>query len=120
MFFKEIKPGPFKTGYYDFPLIPWLQNSIRFTSICFLVLIEFSILIFLKRRSVIQQSASFFIFIFIFEFFEIFQALNSSPQNYLFNEILLLIISFFPSRVMYQNVCTANFFETKFSIDASS
>ena len=61
-----------------------------------------------------QVEKIFIFFIFVFEFFENFKALNSSTQNYLFNEVLLLII-FFPSRGIDQNVRTARTFGINFN-----
>ena len=42
-----------------------------------------------------QEQKIFIFFIFIIELFENLYSLNSSSQNYLFNEISLLIISFY-------------------------
>ena len=46
-----------------------------------------------KKKKSSFSSSSFFIF--IFKLFERFFSLNSSSQNYLFNEVLLLIIYFY-------------------------
>ena len=62
----------------------------------------------------------FFIFIFIFEFVENFYKLIFFRSQLSFNEVLLSIISFFPSRGIDQNVRTARTFGINYSLDLNS